>query len=205
MMWARVAEDEAGDEQDDEDLDLDMDSLSPSEYQRLISTRKQRELDRLHKIVEDHVVNGDLPINMTEQVEVAAAGMMAGDPNFLNALSELSLLVAAAVVEIGGLGNWIQREATAKKQQKSNELIGLFDDEELAVLEHGGAGVDPSAVLAEDTLRKYASALFGLPWVDEDAHVEGWEVGVGVLARIHKGKELSGRVSPLPSLITTYH
>lgn len=188
-MWCRETE---TDEEDDEELgivDIDPSSIEEGEYRLAIGARKSRELMALSSVIE--VVVNELPLDPHSTTDIAIGGVFAGDPTFLGELSKLSLLVASVVVEIGGRAEWIERERSS--QDEGMDVLSGFDDEELAVLKSAPRD-SPYARLAEDILREYASGLFAIEWINEEAEVQGWEVGVGVLDRVNNGKELAGIV-----------
>ncbi|KAF8254137.1 hypothetical protein K440DRAFT_532129 [Wilcoxina mikolae CBS 423.85] len=164
--------------------------MGPGEYYTVLVHRKRRQLTQLSSVLE--LIANEMPLNPTESLEIAAGGAMAGDPTFIDELAKYSPLITAAVVEIGGWAGWVKRETTTKDPSGGRDM-GL-DEDDFAVLGMGRNDNDNSAKIAEDALRRYASGLFGTTWINEGAEIEGWEVGVGLLARIKNGKQLAGKL-----------
>ncbi|KAI5859037.1 hypothetical protein BZA05DRAFT_330503 [Tricharina praecox] len=172
--------------------------MGPGEYYSVLLTRRRRQLAQLTEVLE--IVAEEMPMNPTDTLEIAAGGIMANDPSFVLEIEKNSQLVAATVVEIGGWAGWLTRETTPKDPSRGRDM-GL-DDDDLALLEMGIDNDDIQAKEAEDTLRRYASSLFGTPWINEDAEIEGWEIGSRLLDRVRNGRQLTEKLLadlPLPS------
>ena len=190
MMWTKDVDSDAADEEEEFEDSIDMNRMGLGEYYTVLVHRKRRQLTQLSSIME--LIADEMPLNPTESLEIAAGGAMAGDPTFIVELAKYSPLVTAAVVEIGGWAGWIKREKTTKAPSGGRDM-GL-DEDDFAVLGMGENSNDKIAKTAEDALRRYASCLFSTTWINEGAEIEGWEVGVGLLARIKNGKQLAGKV-----------
>ncbi|PWW75563.1 hypothetical protein C7212DRAFT_21176, partial [Tuber magnatum] len=154
--------------------------------------RREKDLIRLSKVTE-RLVESEMPLDPTNELELAAGACLVWDPNVVvQVMPKFSLLVASALVEICGVAGSIQRgkigsEATTRR------MMGGFDEEELAVFGmNRGPGTE--AEKADGVVKAYATGLFGVEWVDEKAQVEGWEVAVGVLYRVRGGRETSGKL-----------
>jgi hypothetical protein len=191
MMWTRDASSPAALEEDAFEDSFNTDNMALGEYFAVLSHRKRMQLAQLASVLD--IIAEDQPPNPTESLEITIGGTMAGDPVFIVELARYSLLVGAAVVEIGGWGGWVKREVAPKGPIDGGDM-GFLDEDDFALLGAGADDFDIQAKAAEDILRRYASSLFGTPWVDEDAEVEGWEIGVGVLNRTKNGKQLAGLV-----------
>ncbi|KAA8910279.1 hypothetical protein FN846DRAFT_775426 [Sphaerosporella brunnea] len=198
-MWTREVNSPQAFEEDqfEESYEgYELQHLSQGQYHSLVNHRRQLQLAQLASVME--TIADNRPINPTDSLEITAGGAMAFDPSFIDQLAKYSPLVGAAVVEIGGWGGWVKRETTPKEPTDGGTM-GFLDEEDLAVLETGAEEVDLPAKAAEDLLRQYASSLFGTTWVNEDAEIEGWQIGMNVLKRTKDGKELaSSLLTQLP-------
>jgi len=196
MMWAKDTSSAAADEEEEYEDSINVMQMAPGEYWSVVHNRRRRQHTQLTELLE--VVTEEMPPNPTDSLELAAGGIMANDPGFVLEIEKNSQLVAATIVEIGGWAGWITRETTPKDPSRGRDM-GL-DEDDLALLEMGIDNEDIQAKAAEDTLRRYASSLFGTPWI-KDMEIEGWEIGSRLLNRVRNGRRLTEKVCTPPSCL----
>lgn len=181
--------------QEDEDNEEDDDgAYTDDNVKALNRRRRERELRRLQRVTESFI-EGDMPHDPTNDMEISVAACMLWDPNVvLETIPQFSLLVATTLVELCGIAGSIQRTTVRRVAEEDNGVMDGFDDDELAVFSMG-RGSGTQAEKADGVVKEYGAGLFGVKWVDRKAEVEGWEVAVGVLQRVRGGMELSQKVS----------
>jgi hypothetical protein len=198
MMWAKNVDSPEAEEEEEFEESISTSNMSHGEYLAILTHRKRRQLSFLRSVIER--IAEQTPMDPNDNLELALAGTMAADNDFLTYLEEYSPLCASAVVEIGGWSGWIKRELPISSPSNRHTFDANLDVDDFAVLETSGdGGGKREAQTAENILRRYGCDLLGTPWIDEPASVEGWEVAVGVLSRVKSGQALSEKV---PSLLT---
>jgi hypothetical protein len=203
MMWTKDVDSPAAVQEEEFEDSLDFAAMRPGEYYAVLAYRKKRQMNALTEVL--NKIGEDMPLNPTQKREITAGGAMAGDPAFIVELSRYSELVTSAVIEIGGWGGWVKREPTTNPKSAVHAASMGLDDDDMTVLAGMGVnGADEEAKTSDDVMRRYASSLYGTKWVNEDAEVEGWEVGVGILQRVKDGKKLAGRVCIHPDASNSF-
>jgi hypothetical protein len=195
MMWTKDADSAAADEEEEfeDNVAHHSQNMNPGEYYSVMMHRKKRQLAQLSAVMD--VIVEEIPPNPTDRLETAICGVLANDPLYIAELEKYSSLIAATIVEIGGWAGWIKREITPKDNIANGNNMGL-DEDDFAVLGMGAVDTIAEGKLAEDAIRRWGSRLFGTEWIDEDAEVEGWEIGIGPIARTKDGRRLNAKVSP---------
>lgn len=110
-------------------------------------------------------------------------------------LQTWSVPVAAAVVEIAGLGDWLPQA-----RPRSRDLVEQgFSSEDLMVLSHGPSSLIPNGGIERDgVLKHYADLLVARPsfhTADGSTAREGWELAVSVLGRLDDQNAAQRKIS----------
>ena len=151
---------------------------------------RRRLLHAFEKATEDEALSYDT----NSAVEVALASLLEGNlDNVFDLLRGWSLPITAAVMEVAAEGNWYD---PAVGQATSD----AFDESDLMVLSYGET---PKALTKDNVLVEYAESLFERNDLRHGATIkEGWEVSLGLLARIDDQKSAQKKIGEYLRLLT---
>lgn len=167
-----------------------------------IASYADRMTTAFHQISEEDSDEDNFQVDSMNDLELGLAALFEGShETAVRLLRSWSMTIASAVVEIGSEAGWLHLT-------KNNRGYG-FDDDDLMVLEYNQSQTRKTDLTRDSILLEYTERLFKRGVLAEDAGVdgegkhmgplEGWEVGLRVLGRVHDHQLVADKVPGLLS------
>ena len=145
--------------------------------------------------ITDAPEDAELSVDTANPIQVGLACIFEDNmEGVISLISNWSMTVASALVEIGTLAAWIPQA-----QGASNDMMDGFDHSDLMVLSYGG-NQQAKKWKATDITIQYSELLSQKPniWsADKRTQREGWELAVQILSRLEDRQAVNAKLKDL--------